>query len=142
MNARDKCEAYFFCAECGELAGRLVLLRGGEPSTERSRPVLEALAEIDAIVRPRDQAALVIDAMFSPESLPVLDHKLPGVAAALDSGDAAALYALSMSYVPFYCDHCEVSYCQWHWSPRRFEDGDIEGIEGNCPKGHFRLFRY
>lgn len=105
MTSAETSEARFYCAVCGELAGRVALLGGGEPWTDRSRPDLEALGEIDRLLRPNDGAALVVDTAFGLDSQPVLPDHVNGVAAAVAAADASALYAISFRYAPFHCSY-------------------------------------
>jgi hypothetical protein len=138
----ESCEARFACAACGELAGRVRLLAGGEQWTDRSQRSLDALADIDAVLRPTDQAALVVDTFDGVESRPVPPDQLDAVASAIAAHDAPALYQLAYSYAPFCCPECASSYCGEHWTWRRFDDGEFRGIEGNCQRGHFHVLCY
>ncbi|MEZ5101785.1 MAG: hypothetical protein R3C15_18705 [Thermoleophilia bacterium] len=63
----------------------------------------------------------------------------PGVAAALD--DAAALFALDLELVPWWCPGCAASYCGAHWShwPVFDDEGFLDCIRGCCPHGHERM---
>ena len=63
-------EASFSCVVCDEPAGRVRLLAGSEPWTDRSRTSLDALWDIDAALRPADQAALVVDTFYASIASP------------------------------------------------------------------------
>ncbi|MFZ0831670.1 MAG: hypothetical protein WAM92_01035 [Mycobacterium sp.] len=134
-------EARFLCAVCGAVAGQVRLLRAGEPWTDCSRASLDALADADALIRPSDQAALV-DTFYGVAGQPVSDERLDRVADAVAAADVAALYGLGYTYAPFYCPDCAASYCGEHWRWRQFDDGDLSGIEGRCPSGHFHVLCY
>lgn len=142
MTSADTTEARFVCAVCGEAAGLVRLLAGGELWTDRSKPAGEALAEIDRVVRPKDQAALVVETFYGVASQPVLAERLEPVARAIADADATALYAIAYSYAPFHCPECGGSYCGGHWNWHSFDDGDFSGIEGTCPQGHFHVLSY
>lgn len=135
-------EATFPCAVCGAVAGQVRLLAPGQLLTDRSRAGLEALADVDALIRPADQAVLVVDTFYGVAAQPVSASRLAGVAAAVDAADAATLYALGYSYAPFHCPECEASYCGEHWAWRHFDDGEFNGIEGRCPSEHFHVLSY
>ncbi len=135
-------EARFLCAVCGAIAGQVRLLRGGEPRPDRSRACADALADADALIRPADQAALVVDTFYGVASQPVSGERFGRVADAVAAADAAGLYALGYSYAPFHCPDCAASYCGEHWRWRQFDDGDFSGIEGRCPSGHFHVLCY
>ena len=135
-------EASFFCVVCDEPAGRVRLLAGSEPWTDRSRTSLDALSDIDAALRPADQAALVVDTFYGVDSQPVPAQRVHQVTGAVAAADASALYAVAYSYAPFHCPDCPASYCGEHWAWRRFDDCDFSGIEGRCPDGHFHVLCY
>ena len=135
-------EARFGCALCGETAGRVRLVRSAESSTGRWRPALEALAELDAVVRPEGQAALVVETFFGVTSQPVSSDSADPVAEAIAAMDASALCRVAYSYAPFHCPDCAASYCGAHWDWRTFEDDPYSGVEGRCPRGHFHVLAY
>lgn len=61
------------------------------------------------------------------------------VAAALETGNAAALYALDREYTPFWCPRCDASYCRDHFQTYEvYDDGFFDCIRGVCPEGHER----
>jgi hypothetical protein len=135
----------FSCDSCGQTAGRVQLLLPGEFATDRSRPALELLADLDPILRARagNPATLVVETFFGVQSQPVAPGLLHSVAQAISEQDASALYQLAYSYTPFHCPQCKLSYCGEHWKWNSFEDDyDIHGIEGTCPRGHFHVLTY
>jgi hypothetical protein len=75
-----------------------------------------------------------------PVSITIAPVPMAEVAAALGTGDAAALYAIDSEYAPFSCPDCTASYCREHY--RRYEvydDGFLDCINGICPQGHKRM---
>jgi hypothetical protein len=135
----------FICASCGQTAGRVQLLLPGESPTDRSRPALALLADLDPILRARagNPTTLVVETFFGVQSQPVNPELLQSVAQAIREQDASALYELGYSNAPFHCPQCKLSYCGEHWKWNRFEDEyDINGIEGTCPRGHFHVLTY
>ena len=56
---------------------------------------------------------------------------------------AAALYALDLEYVPFYCPTCGAVYCRECWRTFLvFADdlpGWLEETRGTCPENHERM---
>jgi hypothetical protein len=135
-------EARFACAVCREPAGRIRLLPAGESLADRSTADLDALSDLDQTMRPADWAAIVVESFCGADHLPVAPERVIAVSDAVGRSDASALQAIAFSYAPFHCPDCAASYCSDHWSARRFDDGDITGIEGNCPQGHFHVLRY
>lgn len=133
--------ARFSCAVCGEVAGSVRLVTPAGAVSE-SRPAQQALAELDVLQRPQDQAAVMVETFFGIDSLPVRLDRVDAVARAIANADASALYRISHALAPFHCPDCAVSYCGEHWSWREFEDDPYTGIEGDCPQGHFQVLAY
>lgn len=50
--------------------------------------------------------------------------------------DASALYALEQTWVPFYCRHCDRSFCTEHWQLTPTFDWGFDFYSGTCPVGH------
>ncbi|WP_139829823.1 hypothetical protein [Mycobacterium gastri] len=113
-----------------------------EPLVDNCRPALEALAELDALVRPQEQARVVVQTFFGVASQPVSADRVDVVAQAIADTDASALYRIGYSYAPFHCPDCAASYCGDHWDWREFDDDPFSGIEGDCPRGHFHVLAY
>jgi hypothetical protein len=61
------------------------------------------LAELDAVVRPEGQAALLVETFFGATSQPVSSDRADAVAEAVAGTDASALYRIAYSYAPFHC---------------------------------------
>ena len=65
------------------------------------------------------------------------------VAQALERADAAALYAVSLEFAPFYCPTCDRVYCAECWQTSLvFADdlpGWLEETRGTCPEHHERM---
>lgn len=103
---------------------------------------VQAVAELDVLQRPNEQAAVLVETFFGVISLPVSAERVELVGQAIADGDASALYSVGYSYAPFHCPECAASYCGAHWSWREFDDDPYSGIEGECPRGHFHLLAY
>lgn len=134
--------ARFSCAVCGEIAGETSLATPADAVSDTSNPDQQALAELDVLERPADQAALVVETFFGISSQPVYSERLEWVVHALADHDAAALYRMGHAYAPFHCPDCPACYCGEHWSWREFDDDPFSGIEGSCPYGHFHVLSY
>ncbi|KZS76133.1 hypothetical protein A4G26_22120 [Mycobacterium kansasii] len=113
-----------------------------EPLGDNSRPALEALAELDALVRPQGQARVVVETFFGVASQPLSADRADAVAEAIAGADASALYRVGYAYAPFHCPDCAASYCGEHWNWREFDDDPFSGIEGDCPRGRFHVLPY
>lgn len=50
--------------------------------------------------------------------------------------DAAALHALDQNWVPFYCPHCDRSFCAEHWQLTPRFNWAFDHYSGTCPVGH------
>ena len=69
----------------------------------------------------------------------VFEFDVAATLAALGAGDAEALHALDLEYVPFWCPRCNASYCDRHWVTwDLFADGFFDEKRGRCPAGHER----
>ncbi|QNI07193.1 hypothetical protein GAN17_13515 [Mycobacterium kubicae] len=135
-------QARFECAICGELAGRVWLATPADAVSGSLRPALQAVAELDVLERPDDQAALVVETFFGLTSHPISADRIDVVTQAISDTDASLLYRLSYSYAPYHCPDCAATYCGSHWAWREFDDDPFGGIEGDCPHGHFHVLSY
>lgn len=109
--------AEFTCRACGAVAGR-VEVRPAEAS-------------------PGNQ--LVVSVFTSLVEQSSYGETYARAAAAIDAGDAAALYRMDFQWAPFYCPGCDACYCSAHWSQRIDFDGDFYDCTwGTCPAGHTR----
>lgn len=50
--------------------------------------------------------------------------------------DTAALHALDRSWVPFYCQQCDRSFCGTHWDLTPAFTWGFDHYSGTCPSGH------
>lgn len=55
---------------------------------------------------------------------------------AVRSTDTATLYSLRSEWVPFYCRHCDRSFCGAHWNLKATFDWGFDYYSGTCPAGH------
>ena len=103
--------ATFPCAACGNVAATVILVEPGQPDprlTPEPPGVPPGVGSILSSALP-DQAYLSIDG----GPVPVTHGFIPveKCAAAVDAGDAAALFAINPEYAPFWCPRCSASYC-------------------------------
>lgn len=138
----DTASREFSCAICGEVAGQVRWVTPADAVDESAPAALRALAELDVLERPDQQAALAVETFFGVASLAVPAERIGPVSRALAGTDASALYRIGYSYAPFYCPDCAASYCGAHWNWRQFDDDPYSGIEGDCPRGHFHILAY
>lgn len=69
----------------------------------------------------------------------VLDFDVAATLAALGAGDAQALQALDLEFVPFWCPRCDAAYCGRHWITWDLDDdGFFDEKRSRCPAGHER----
>ena len=131
--------ATYVCAACGNVATTVRLVEPGQPDprlTPEPPGVPPGVSTLTSRAFP-DWGQLSIDG--GPVSVTLAPVSMDQVAAALDTGDAAALFALDSEYAPFWCPRCAASYCREHY--QRFEvydEGFFDCIRGVCPKGHER----
>ena len=131
--------ATFPCAACGKVAATVTLVDAGQPDptlTPEAPGVLPGVGSILGSAFP-DQARLSING--GPITV---THGFPPVeraAAALEAGDAAALFAINPEYAPFWCPLCSAAYCGDDYrSWVTFDDGFYDATYGVCPEGHER----
>ena len=131
--------ATYLCGACGKVAATVTLVAPGQPDprmTPEPPEVPPGRSTLLGTVFPRS-GRLSIDG--GPVSLTLAPVPMEEVAAALDSGDAAALYELDPEYAPFYCSRCALSYCGDHYrTVELYDDGFFDCIRGVCPEGHGR----
>lgn len=126
----------FTCHQCGDEAGRLTVYAPGEGVPGRGGDeVGQLMSQLDNDPAGRARLAMVSglgNVTFS-------EFDLHATLAALAAGDAKALYAIDLEYVPFWCPRCNHSYCARHWETwDLFDDGFFDEKRGRCPKGHER----
>lgn len=131
--------ATFQCGACGKVAATVTLVEPGQPDprlTPEPPGVPPGVGTIFSSLHP-DRAQLSIAG--GPISVTHGFAPMEGTAAALESGDAAALYAIDSEYAPFWCPWCSASYCKEHFrSWVTFDDGFYDATYGICPEGHQR----
>ncbi len=138
----DTASPEFCCAICGEVAGRVGWVTPADAVDRTSSPGVQALAELDVLQRPDDQVAVIVQTFFGVTSSPVSTERMESVSRAIAARDASALYRIGYAYAPFHCPDCAASYCGVHWNWRAFDDDPYNGIEGDCPRGHFHVLAY
>ena len=115
----------YTCGACGETASTVTLVAPGRPDPRFGRVV------------PRG-SQLAIDG--GPISITLAPVPAEQVAAALESGDAAALFAIDPEYAPFWCPRCAAAYCPDHYVTKQvYVQGFPLSVSGVCPKGHRRM---
>ncbi|HEX4103780.1 MAG: hypothetical protein WAN20_06370 [Pseudonocardiaceae bacterium] len=65
--------------------------------------------------------------------------QIPDLAAtvlAVRTIDAAGLYALDRTWIPFYCPQCDRSFCEEHWNLEPSFNWGFDHYSGTCPAGH------
>lgn len=132
----------FRCAICGAVAGRVQFVTPADAVGESCGPALQAVAELDVLQRPDEQAAVLVQSFFGVTSSPVSAERIEAVSEAIAARDAGALYRIGYSYAPFHCPDCAASYCGEHWNWRTFDDEPYSGVEGDCPRRHFHVLAY
>ncbi|MEK7215072.1 MAG: hypothetical protein AAB289_05720 [Chloroflexota bacterium] len=117
----------FLCAACGDQAVVVSFAAAGEPLRHPGGILDQTLSRIQ-----------ISDGPIPMTKAPVSQEA--GVIAALQLGDAAALYAIDPAYAPFWCPTCHRSYCSRHWKTEtRFDEGFFDDVIGWCPEDHRRL---
>lgn len=126
----------FRCDRCRAEAGRVTLYARGEAIPGRTRDEVDtAMSGVDNTdaEQPRLQVlSQVGDVTF-------FEFDVAAALAALGAGDARALHALDLEFVPFWCPRCDTAYCGQHWITwDLFDDGFFDEKRGRCPAGHVR----
>ena len=126
----------FPCHRCGAEAGRLIVYAPGEAVPSRSDDqVGQLMTQFD-----NDSAGQALLSMVSGlGDVSFAEFDLDATLVAIAAGDAKALYAMDLEFVPFWCPRCRASYCGQHWEKwDLFDDGFFDEKRGRCPKGHER----
>ena len=135
--------ATFTCSRCGRPAARVAVVPAGQPLPA---PVVAPSGFPPASTPAFDTfLRVVIDAVGLGGSMAgsSIDAVVPRVRAALEAGDAAALYAANLEIGRFWCPACAASYCGTCW--RLWDEFDpeepswFEEQRGECPRGHERM---
>ena len=103
--------ATFTCSRCGRPAARVAVVPAGQPLPA---PVVAPSGFPPASTPAFDTfLRVVIDAVGLGGSMAgsSIDAVVPRVRAALEAGDAAALYAANLEIGRFWCPACAASYC-------------------------------
>lgn len=131
--------ARYLCGACGALASTVTLVAPGQPDprlTPEPPGVPPGVGTVFSAVLP-SAAQLSIDG--GPVSVTIGLVWSQNVVTALETGSAAALFAIDEEFAPFWCPTCGASYCREHYkSYPVFDDGFFDYIRGVCPKGHGR----
>jgi predicted RNA-binding Zn-ribbon protein involved in translation (DUF1610 family) len=119
--------ATYRCGACGGVAAKVVLVAPGQRN-----PRLGTVAAAGG--------QLFIDG--GPVSVTMAPVPMEQVVAALESGNAAELFAIDREYAPFWCPKCGASYCRDHFRAKQaYVQGFPMSIHGTCPKGHRRTLK-
>jgi hypothetical protein len=94
--------------------------------------------EQDIIYRifPDTQGTIRITGFLPYTSFATQVPNLAAVILAVRSIDAAALHALDRTWIPFYCPHCDRSFCGEHWDLKPTFNWGFDHYSGTCPAGH------
>lgn len=126
----------YTCGVCGNVAATVTLVPPGVPDP---RLTPEPSGVPPGISRVFDQSARLSIA-GGPSSLTLGAKMTPELVMALESGSAAALFAIDAEFAPFWCPVCAASYCREHYrSWAVYDDGFFDCIQGVCPAGHERM---
>lgn len=134
-------EGSFDCAACGRPAARVLVLGPGQPTP---RPVVGPPAGPAAGAFLGDRLRAVVDAVRFGGAMggAAVESEAAALAAALEQGSAARLYAVDPEVARFWCPVCEASYCGRCWELWDVVDPEwpdwFEELRGRCPRGHER----
>jgi hypothetical protein len=113
-----------FCVECGHPAGTIEII-DEEETTQVDKSVIPL-----SIYCHLGTASIFIDSALAERCL-----------SALNANDMNYLYELNPEICPWWCSKCGQSYCVSSWStPSKSDNGYVDFISGECPRGHFRKF--
>lgn len=125
----------FRCHRCLVEAGKVTLYARGETIPSRIRDEFDrAMNGVDNM-----QAEPRLQVLSQVGNVTFFEFDVAAVLAALGAGDARALHALDLEFVPFWCPRCDTAYCGRHWITwDLFDDGFFDEKRGRCPAGHER----
>lgn len=116
-------------AGCDRVAATVEVVPAGRPYADRRHDLIHT-------VLPGAPGTLRISGFlpWTNVSMPVAD--LAAAAGAVRDLDGGALRRLDRDLAPFYCRHCDRSYCGDHWRLRPSFDVGFDYWSGTCPEGH------
>ena len=119
----------FLCAECGEVAGRLRVVAGGDIVDDDS---VAGQWRLNGPVTVLSGFIGVITTVVSDAGYDSL-HRLLGEQGPL-TRDVADI---GVDLVPFFCRQCRRTYCRSHWD--LWQDSPTSVVIGYCPNRHRQL---
>ena len=130
--------AVFFCGACGKVAATATLVPPGQPDQRLMfGPGRNNLGTWVGECFPDHAQLSVGDGALNISHGPV---PMAALTAALETADAAALFAIDPECAPFWCPDCAASYCRDHYETLDVWDGGFfDCVQGICPKGHVRI---
>jgi predicted RNA-binding Zn-ribbon protein involved in translation (DUF1610 family) len=131
--------ATFLCGACGKVASTVTLVSPGLPDPR----LTPGPPDVPQGVGTPTSSILPVTAQLSVDGGPISrTHRFvpaEDAAIALETGDAAALFAIDPEYAPFWCPTCGASYCREHFTAWVvYDDGFFDCFQGVCPNGHER----
>jgi len=126
----------FRCHRCRVEAGKVTLYARGETIPGRIRDEFDrAMNEVDNMQAEQPR----LQVLSQVGNVTFFEFDVAAALAALGAGDARALHALDLEFVPFWCPRCDTAYCGRHWITwDLFDDGFFDEKRGRCPAGHER----
>lgn len=126
----------FSCDRCRAEAGRVTLFARGEVIPAGTRDPKD---EVMSHANNSEADRVRLQVLSGVGNVTMFRFDVSATLAALGGGDARALHALDIEFVPFWCPPCDASYCGQHWVTwDLFDDGFFDEKRGKCPAGHER----
>jgi hypothetical protein len=104
--------------------------------TRRGQLYIDEEQEIIYRIFPDAQGTIRINGFLPYTGFSTHVTDLVTTADAVRAADAAALFVVDRTWVPFYCHHCDRSFCGQHWNLKATFNWGFDHYSGTCPVGH------
>ncbi len=120
---------------CQRIAAIVEVIRRGQLYVDEEQDVLYRIF-------PEAQGTLRISGFLPYTSFSTQVNNVAATTGAVQVTDTAALHAMDRTWVPFYCQHCDRSFCGEHWNLKPTFDWGFDFYSGTCPAGHAHFINH
>jgi hypothetical protein len=114
---------------CQHAAAIVEVIRRGQLYVDDEQDILYRIF-------PDAQGTLRLSGFLPYTSFSTQVINLAATLGAVRGTNAAALHAMDRTWVPFYCQLCERSFCGEHWNLKATFGWGFDFYSGTCPVGH------